>query len=50
MKLKMSEEGPTWNKLRYFKISLCRNFVWKVRDYSGSDDTCQRLFRLKLVS
>jgi len=28
-------------KMRYFKIPLCRNFVWKVRDYSRSDDMCQ---------
>jgi len=37
----MREEGPTRNqKMRYFKIPLCRNFVWKARDYSGPDDTC----------
>jgi len=24
---KKSEEGPTRNKMRYFKIPLCRNFV-----------------------
>jgi len=50
IKLKMREEGPTWNKKkkRYFKILLCRNFVRKVRDYSGLDDTCQWCLRSKI--
>jgi len=31
-----TEEGPTRNqKMRYSKIPLYRNFVQKVRDYSG---------------
>jgi len=37
----MKKEGPTRNqKMRYFKISLCRKFIWKVRNYSGPKDTC----------
>jgi len=35
-------------KMRYFKIPLCRNFVWKVRDYSGPNDTCQWCLRSKI--
>ena len=35
-------EGPNWNqKMRYFKIPLCRSFVRKVGDYSRPKDTCQ---------
>jgi len=42
------EEGPTRNqKMRYFKISFCRNFHWKVRDYLGFNDTCWWYLRSK---
>jgi len=34
--------------MRYFKIPLYRNFVWKVSDYSASDDTCQWCLRSKI--
>jgi len=34
-------------KMRYFKIPLCRNFVWKVGDYSGPKDVCQWCLRSK---
>jgi len=34
--------------MRYFKIPLYRNFVWKVRDYSGSNDACQWYLRSKI--
>jgi len=45
----MREEGPNRNqKMRYFKIPLCRNFVWKVGDYSGPDDVCQWCLRTKI--
>jgi len=35
-------------KMRYFKIPLCRNFVWKVGDYSGLNDACQWCLRSKI--
>jgi len=36
---KNERRGPeSEQKMRYFKIPLCRNFVWKVGDYSGQDD------------
>jgi len=44
----MKEEGPTrnqkWGILKY----LCRNFVRKVKDYSGPTDTCQWWLRSKI--
>jgi len=50
IKIKNERRGPKSEKknMRYFKIPLCRNFVWKVRDYSGSDDTCQWCLRSKI--
>jgi len=35
-------------KMRYFKIPLCRNFVWKVGDYLGLNDACQWCLRSKI--
>jgi len=35
-------------KMRYFKIPLCRNFVWKFGDYSGLNDACQWCLRSKI--
>jgi len=33
---KNERRGPDSElQMRYFKIPLCRNFVWKVRDFSG---------------
>jgi len=26
--------------MRYFKIHICQNFVWKVGDYSGPKGEC----------
>jgi len=34
--------------MRYFKIPPCRNFVRKVSDHFGSDDTCQWCLRSKI--
>jgi len=42
------KRAPLGTKMRYFKIPLCRNFVWKVSDYSASDDTCQWCLRSKI--
>jgi len=43
------EEGPNRNKkMRYFKIPLCRNFVWKIGDYFGPNDACQWCLRSKI--
>jgi len=44
----MREEGPTRKKMRYFKIPLSQNFVWKVEDYSGPTDMCQWCLRSKI--
>jgi len=37
---KERREPDSEPKMSYFKISLCRNFVWKVIDYPASHDTC----------
>jgi len=34
------KRAPLGTKMWYFKIPLCRNFVWKVGDYSGLNDAC----------
>jgi len=38
MKIK-KKRARLGNKMRYFKIPFCWNFVWKNRDYSTSQDT-----------
>jgi len=35
-------------KMRYFKIPLCRNFVWKVEDYFGPKGVCQWCLKSKI--
>jgi len=48
-KNKTERRGPeSEQKMRYFKIPLCRNFVWKVGDYSGPNDACQWCLRSKI--
>jgi len=48
-KNKIKREGSTWNqKMKYFKIPLCRNFHWNIRVQSGSSDTCQWYLRSKI--
>jgi len=48
-KIKNGKRGPeSEQKMRYFKILLCRNFVRKVDDYFGLDDACQWGLRSKI--
>jgi len=48
-KNKNERRGPeSKQKMRYFKIPLCRNFVSKVGDYSGQNDACQWCLRSKI--
>jgi len=42
IKIKNERRGPkSEQKMRYFKIPLCRNVVLKVRVYSAPSATCQ---------
>jgi len=46
---KNETRGPnSEQKMRYFKIPLCQNFVREVRDYSGLDDACKWCRRSKI--
>jgi len=48
IKIKTEREPDSEPKMRYFKIPLCRNFVWKAGDYSGPKDVCQWCIRSKI--
>jgi len=40
-KIKEKRGPESEETMRYFKIPLCRIFVWKVKDYSRPSDTCE---------